>query len=490
MNSKTKVLAIGLDSADPKLLMNWCNSGELPVLRSLKEKGVWGKLVSPPMMADDAAWASFSTSVSPAQHGRFFWKSFQSGSYNTPQFRDEDWKHESFWNVLSRAGQKVAIIDVPKCQLSKDLNGIQLVNWLVHGRDRDTCSWPLNFASSILSHYGNDQTDRPNSDEYLCCMETLSKDRLRLLLQRLLDSVERKLSVATEVLRQGNWDLFLTVFKECHCAGHQFWHLLDEQHPQYDALLARELGNPVKRIYQAIDKSVGQLLELTDAETNVIVFSNLGMGPNYTGESYLDEILMRLESPEPLRWQSIYQKLRTLKNKHGKYGPHPYAHRKAFQLGHNEISGAIRINLKGREPAGRIRPGRELEKFCANLSQDLLDLIDPNTGNSIVQQVIRTDTLFDGEHRDCLPDLLVEWRRDAPITAVASARIGEIRTKAPQYRTGNHTVDGIYFAQGPLIVANQNPHPASLMDVGPTIAALLNTPLPNVEGKPIAALCG
>ncbi|MEM7758542.1 MAG: alkaline phosphatase family protein [Cyanobacteria bacterium P01_A01_bin.40] len=487
-------MVIGLDSADSKLLIDWCDSGKLPVLKSLKEQGVWGKLASPPLMADDAAWASFSTSVSPAEHGRFFWKSFHSGSYDTPQFSAQDWKHEPFWNVLSQANKKVAIIDVPKCQLSKDLNGIQLANWLVHGRDDKTGSFPPSFAPDILSRYGNDQNDCPNSDEYLCLMETLSTEKLRLLLQRLINSVERKLSVATEVLNQGNWDLFLTVFKESHCVGHQFWHLLDEGHPQYDQVLAHELGDAIEKIYQLIDRSVGKLLELSDPDTNVIIFSNLGMAANYTGESYLDEILNRLESPVPPRFQPKYRKLIKVKNRIQKKITrrelHLNAHRKAFQLEHNEISGAIRINLKDREPAGRISPGRELEKFCAKLSQDLIDLVDPNTGNPIVKQVIRTETLFTGNHQDCLPDLLVEWRRDALITSVASKKIGLLRVNKPPYRTGNHTVDGIYFARGPAIVPNQNPSSASLMDIGPTIAALLNTSLPDVEGKPIKAICG
>src|SRR5437867_784478 len=120
-----------------------------------------------------------------------------------------------------------------------------------------------------------------------------------------------------------------------------------------------------------------------------------------------------------------------------------HAHRHAFQLPHNEISRAIRVNLKGREPAGRIRPGRELEEFCASLSQDLLDVINLNTGAPIVDQILRTDILFDGEHQNCLPDLFVVWKRDAPITAVASPKIGELRIRTPQYRTGNHVMNGI-----------------------------------------------
>lgn len=493
MVSPAKILVIGLDSADPNLLLKWCDSGELPVLQSLRQNGVEGKLTTAPAMGDDAVWASFYTGVSPGRHGRYFWKYLQNGSYIMPRFRDEHLQHEPFWNLLSRAGLKVAIIDVPKCPLSRDLNGIQLADWLVHGRDHSTCSWPADLASSVLTAFGDDRTDHAKS--WLCRMDSLSENECEILFQRLLDSIERKLAVTAQFLSRGDWDLFLAVFKESHCAGHQFWHLLDERHPQYDAELATKLGNPLKRVYQALDTAIGKLLALVGPETSVVVFSNLGMGPNYTGEAFLDEILLRLESPVSLRWEPLYRTAARAAQKIrgkvlGNYGLYVHAHRHAFQLPHNEISGAIRVNLKGREPGGRIRPGRELEEFCASLSQDLLDLINPNTGAPIVDQVLRTDVLFDGKHLNPLPDLFVVWRRDAPITAVASPKIGELRIRTPRHRTGNHVVDGIYFGYGPSVAVEKQPCAASIMDIGSTIAALLNTPLAGTEGKPIAALCG
>ena len=494
MASPAKFVVIGLDSADATLLSKWCDSGELPVLQGLRDKGVEGKLTSPAGMGDDAVWASFYTAVSPARHGRYFSQYLQSGSYVMPLFRDEHLKHEPFWHALSRAGRKVGIIDVPKCPLSKNLNGFQLADWLVHGRDHATCSWPPDLASTILSEFGDDRTDRAESPDLLCRMDTLSDDEFELLFQRLLDSIERKSAAAARFLCQGNWDLFLLVFKESHCAGHQLWHLLDELHPQYDAALAKKLRNPLKIIYQALDSAVGKLLNLVGPETNVIIFSDLGMGPNYTGEAFLDEILLRLESPVPTRLQPLYRSaVRAGQEIRGEFfGDRRrfiHAHRHAFQVPHNEISGAIRVNLKGREPAGRIRPGRELEEFCANLTQDLLGLINPDTGASIVDQVLRTSVLFDGEHQSCLPDLFVVWRRDAPITAAASPKIGELRIRTPQYRTGNHVADGFYFGYGPSVVAAKEPCSASILDIGPTIATLLNAPLSGIEGRPIAALC-
>lgn len=493
MASSAKVLVIGLDSADRNLLMKWSDSGDVPVLQSLREKGVWGLLTSPPAMGDDATWASFYTAVSPARHGRYFWKQIQPGSYTMLQFRDAYLKREPFWKTLSRAGCRVAIIDVPKSPLSTNLNGFHLSDWLVHGRDHDTCSWPSDIALDVLARFGDDRTDRWGTDECLCRMDSLLNGEYEIFLRRLLDSVDKKVTVAAEFLGPGGWDLFLVVFKESHCIGHQCWHLLDETHPLYNAELAERLNNPIKRVYQSLDTAIGHLLTLMGPETNVIVFSDLGMGPNYTGENLLDVVLLRLESTTTSLWRRLYfagkrmeDEIRTRLFRQAKFSSRSRRH--AFHLDHNEMSGAIRINLRGREPSGRIQPGKKLEEFYVCLIQDLLELVNPDTGKHIVDQVLRTDSIFPGEYRDCLPDLFVIWRRDNPITAVASLKIGELRAQSPRYRTGNHLTNGIYIGSGPAFSRGEQSGFVSIMDIGPTIATLLDTSMPDTDGKPIAAL--
>ena len=52
-----RVLAIGLDSIDPDLLQRWCDAGDLPVLRRLRDRGMHGRLAGPPCVGDDGAWA-------------------------------------------------------------------------------------------------------------------------------------------------------------------------------------------------------------------------------------------------------------------------------------------------------------------------------------------------------------------------------------------------------------------------------------------------
>ena len=84
-----------------------------------------------------------------------FFNQIWPGSYNLIRFKDSHLKDEPFWVGLSRANKKVAILDIPKCTLSKDLNGIQLVDWMVHGPEhRQVCNWPPSMASDVLAKFG------------------------------------------------------------------------------------------------------------------------------------------------------------------------------------------------------------------------------------------------------------------------------------------------------------------------------------------------
>lgn len=487
MSSATKMLVIGLDSASPALLRKWCALGDLPTLRSLQQRGAWGALISPPGLADDAVWGSFSSAMSPARHGRYNFKVTRPGSYESPYFTDNDFQQQTFWGALDAMGKKVAVIDAPKSPLTEMQHGMHVADWYVHGRDHDaTVSSPAGIAPHLEQRYGSERIDKPCEDDYLCLATALPPERYDDLLNALHESLQHKLQGSIELLqRGGDWDMFLTVFKECHCAGHQFWHLLDKSHPLYDASLVERYGNPVKEIYIALDKAVGQLLECVDDATPVIVFSDLGMAPNYTGEYLLDAVLMRLEEAQRTPFEAAALSFRRGLDKitAALRDNHPLQYRRFFQLSHNEISGAVRLNLAGREPRGVIR-AEELEHTLEQLTSDLLDLVDPLTGERIVKEVLRTSELFSGEHLDRLPDLLAVWRRNAPISGASSDKIGVVPNDAPVVRPGNHIAGGIWFARGQGFTGGEQEYTPSVMDIGPTVAKYLGVELPGVDGAP------
>ena len=169
-----KVIAIGLDSADRRLVERWCDSGYLPALQSMRDRGAYGHLTGFPALGDDSTWASFYTSVSPGRHRRYFWQFLDEGAYDGRPRRYQTLPVEPFWAVLSQSGRRAAVLDVPKCPLTTGLNGIQIADWLVHGRDYpETCCWPPELAEALLSRFGDDQTDRAGTDDWLCWMHSL-----------------------------------------------------------------------------------------------------------------------------------------------------------------------------------------------------------------------------------------------------------------------------------------------------------------------------
>jgi predicted AlkP superfamily phosphohydrolase/phosphomutase len=489
----TKVLVIGLDSADPTLLLRWCDSGELPVLQSLRERGAWGALASPPAMGDEASWATFWTGLTPDHHGRFFYRQLVPGSYAFRRAVAEEAQAPPFWEAISRSGRRVAVVDVPKSPISSDLNGVQLADWRTHGREGDTRSTPPELAAEVVERFGDDPMDSYGKPGYMCLGDQLPRASYPMYLSGLLYSIGQKGAYCRELLARGGWDMFLTVFKESHCVAHQCWHLSDPAHPDYDAGLAGELGgNPVKQVYRALDHEVGRLLEMVGPEIPVIVFSDLGMEANATGEHLLDAVLLRREGSmsasllkRASQWGQRFthrrvRKLarRALQRSRGL--------RTAFQVPHNEVAGAIRVNVVGRERNGRIQPGAEFERFCSELTLDLLRLVDPESGRRLVDEVIRTDAPTDGSPTS-MPDLLVVWNREAPITAVASPKLGRIRVPTRNWRSGNHVSDGIFFCIGPAVQPGELPA-ASLTDLAPTAAALLGVELEGVDGKALGAL--
>jgi len=128
----TRILVVGFDALDKDLLLQWAGSGILPTFRSLLHDAASGLIANPPGLYGGTVWPSFVTGVSPARHRRFFQEQAPRGEYTEVAFRSSDMQEPPFWQALSNAGRKVAVLDVPLSPLTSHLNGVQLVDWSSH----------------------------------------------------------------------------------------------------------------------------------------------------------------------------------------------------------------------------------------------------------------------------------------------------------------------------------------------------------------------
>jgi predicted AlkP superfamily phosphohydrolase/phosphomutase len=372
-------------------------------------------------------------------------------------------------------------------------------DWGTHDPEDPPSSRPAALVAELTRRFGGDPVG--------CCDR--GRDgaaALAGLRDDLLERVRRKTALSEELLGRGGWDLFLTVFSESHCAGHQFWHVHDPQHERHRRDLAGALGDPLRDVYVGLDAAVGRLLDVAGPDTTVLLLASHGMGAHHDGTYLLDEILRRIDGVPPDRGAAAIEAARRLwhrapasvrrplqkladRSYHAARSRSP-ASRRFFAVPTNENCGGIRVNVVGREPRGKVARGAALDAVCAQLTTELLALVDVASGQPVVREVLRSADVFPGERLDDLPDLLVRWHRHAPIRGVTSSRVGRVERADPGVRSGDHRAAGALLARRPGLGPGSRAEAVSIVDVAPTIAALLGVALDDVDGQPIAEIVG
>jgi predicted AlkP superfamily phosphohydrolase/phosphomutase len=139
--------------------------------------------------------------------------------------------------------------------------------------------------------------------------------------------------------------------------------------------------------------------------------------------------------------------------------------------------GRIRVNLRGREPAGIV----DVDDYARTLDEleaALLECHNPRTGGPVIDHVERADAPFPLDPSEA--DLTVVWCE--PANAFSHPTLGLVGP-APFLRTGGHTgPHGFAFVSGDGIEAGDG-GVRSAFDVAPTITALLEfTPFDEIDG--------
>jgi predicted AlkP superfamily phosphohydrolase/phosphomutase len=300
--------------------------------------------------------------------------------------------------------------------------------------------------------------------------------------------------------------------------GHHFWRFYDATNPGYDPADKEGFRDTIQTVYQAVDTQVGEMLRLAGPETRCLIFSGHGMGPMNHASWNLQEILDRLgfgnmtanaktsekagarvnpwrllQMMLPGRFQYAVRSMLPLRVRDELIfrwyaGSRDWAGCRAVAVPNNESVGAIRILVKGRDRHGVVPPGAEHRKICADIAAEMRELVDPQSGRKVTQQVTLSHDEFWGPFVEGLPDITVLWDQSFAWHEVASPAIGRLTLRRQDSRTGSHTPTGFLLARGYGESAGTELPRATLYDIAPTVLSAAEVEIPSVmDGRPLFA---
>jgi len=430
-----RLLMIGIDAADAQQLDSGSLDGSLPHMAALRRRGCVKRLEAPAGVTDDTLWASFHYGTELGDHGRYHYLVSRRDGRLGMAYLDEA-PRAAFWDRLSDAGLRVAILDVPKCRAPRPLNGFHLADWRVHGRYfSEPQSYPEDLAAAVVERFGPAPASRCGYHQ-----PQLSDEQISDFMDDLRISTARKCEAGLHFLAAEPWDLFVIGFKEAHCASHAFWDF-EADHPAHNQARAARLAHPVMTVLEDLDAAVGKLVAAAGEKADVLVFSTSEFQPNGGLNHLMPEVAARLNARLAKdRWGLLTALARHM--------PLPGAPAWRCEiLPYNENCIALRVN-QGRKagfaPAAASPPAALMSFLVAALE----GLRDADSGEAVFSAISQPSSQCAGERRRDLPDLLAICVSGRFPQAIVSPMLGRIAAVPAAYRPGNHVAGGVIIAAG------------------------------------------
>lgn len=504
--SPLKLLVFGLDGADYRLTKDWLSAGHLPHLASLARRGCFGPLatIQPPITP--AAWTSLLTGKNPGKHGVYsfhrLWTDSDSLLLAPPS------RAVSVFRILEAAGLRTGVLNFPWTYPPEPLQGFVVSGVGAPQLDR-TSGHPEGIVEDLLAAVGPYDIWPTN---------VLAEERFD----------QRVLAQQVKLVTQGALALLRRVpCRALFCASmfpdvvqHSFF---GNRSPLTTS--GERLADAILHAYERMDAALGFLLgEACDEDTTVLVVSDHGgvsadrlvnLEQLFMDRGYLvrrpvearsgDALRRGLARPALALWRAakaalpgfLVKALRGTARKAREELAHGFASLAVDWLwtvaAPWSAYGTIRLNVRGRDPQGIVPPGDYL-KVRGEIAEYLASLRDPGDGQPVFSSIRTQEELFHGPYTQEGPDLQLEsreWRYIMPtqrhIEAMPLLEVQLEPIARLEKPWGNHGPQGILAMAGPGVAPHAAVMTASLLDVAPTLLALLDAPVPtDMDGRVLA----
>lgn len=482
-----RVLIIGWDGADWKVLQPMLDAGELPNLAALIERGAHGDCLSSVPSHSWCAWPTFMTGLNPAGHGVFDILEHKPGATRRLPVTYRSIKARTIFDDFTAADKTSLAINIPLTFPTPAIKG-KVVGGGVLPASR-SYTHPVELQQEL-------DANAPFPVNGMSW--TTFRNRPEAFLNEAAEITAKRQKSFEYLLDTTDWDFGVLVYVSTDRIQHCLMEYISPDHPKYAELKDTPVAKQTRAIYQQLDAGLAELLKRTTDNDLVIFMSDHGHQPCWRCCT-MDRILQQMGYLEfgkgsfafnLIRWgpgRRIARRIYDLLKLHGKVSipasPIEWSKTRAYTSVVSTGEG-ISVNLKGREPGGTVDPS-DYEKVRDEVRAAIEAFQDPVTGKNPVGKTYLKEEVLSGAFLDTAPDILLVPAEGYSLTHAKGA------VEEADWLSGDHRLEGVIVATGPEVTPGPLRETAELMDLGPTSLAALGVPsaVPR-DGKVLASLVG
>jgi predicted AlkP superfamily phosphohydrolase/phosphomutase len=437
-----RVVFVGLDGTPYTFMKRLIEEGKAPNAARLAEQGSLLRMNSMWPWVSSVAWSSMMTGVNPGKHNIFGFIDRDPATYRQFIPTSRNMKAKTLWEVLSDAGKRVIVVNVPVTYPPRQVNGILVGCFLSPSLDKAV--YPESYVPTLKSLGYIVDADPWKARE--------SKD---LALQEVNAVLDARIRTLFYLFDHEQWNYLHVHIMETDRLHHFLWQQMEEGHPTY--------APAFYDFYRRIDDMLGQLAARLDEHTTLVWMSDHGFctikKEVYVNRWLMDNGWLKLRNIPPDRQKGLDE-----------IDPGSVAY--------SLDPGRVFIRVRGREKEGCVAPGADYKALRAEIASAALALRDPDSGDAIFQAVFTREELYHGPYLEQAADLIL-----APYDGYDPK--GPLYKETLTYKgdelVGMHTYDdAMLYVGGRTIPQTQ----FSVLNVMPTILGLMGVPHPpSLDGE-------
>ena len=477
-----RLLIIGWDGADWEILDDLVARGCLPNVAAMLDSGARGDLNSTIPSHSWAAWTTFLTGLNPGGHGiyDFVERRPHEPDKDIPVSSDSI-KSPTFLERLSDAGHEVRAANIPVTFPPIPVKGRMIAGVAIpEGAEFE---YPKEWGPELES-----KAPFPlNGMEWVHFEEDP-----KALVDEARTFIEQR-TASFEAMLEGDWTVGVCVYVAPDRLQHALGGYLLPSHPEFETLSQSSVGQALRDVYTLLDEHILRLQALAGSNATTVLISDHGFRPVNRLAS-LNRILHAVgmgarskahDATSTLKKSSLVRSVldtrfgAALKRTIRKPSEIDWAKTIAYQ---SVRGGGVSLNLEGREPQGVVARS-DYERVRSELKEKLLTYVDPDTNERPVAEVLLSDELYEGDHKDLAPDMIVLSK-----DLWCFAHTDQLSTHT-EWPTGAHRRKGIALASGGRVESGDL-GTLDLADIPATALAFAGLPAGGLDGKPVAAIAG